>query len=81
MTQRLIGLVLLAALAGCATQPSGFVARRSRGQSMEGIQADAAQCRNEARVVAGANRYAWYGDAYSDCMLGKGYEPDVGQKE
>jgi hypothetical protein len=46
-----------------------------------GIQADAAQCRNQARAIAGVNQNAWFSDAYNDCMLGKGYEKDVGQME
>jgi hypothetical protein len=83
MMVRLIILTALAAVAGCGPQisPSGFIARTSKGQSLAGIQADAAQCRNQARLVVGANRYAWFGDVYSDCMLGRGYEKDVGQTE
>ena len=81
MIARLILLAALAAVTGCSTAEPGFIARRSKGQSAEQGAIDMANCRNQARVVAGANRYAYYQDAYRDCMLGKGYELNVGQTE
>jgi hypothetical protein len=82
MMARLIMLAVLAAVTGCqSTQPPGFIARRSKGQSAESIAAAAASCRNEARAILGVNRNAWFWPTYSDCMVGKGYELDVGQTE
>jgi Flp pilus assembly protein TadD len=79
---KLIALAALAALtAGCASAEQGFIARRSKGQTAEQGAMDMANCRNQARLVAGANRYAWYSDVYRDCMVGKGYELNVGQTE
>jgi hypothetical protein len=60
MTNRLSALAALAALtAGCASAEQGY---RSavQGQSAEQGAIDMANCRNLARLVAGANRYAWY---------------------
>lgn len=80
----MIRLILLAALvgvAGCAPAGPEWIIRLSKGQSAAGFDADAAQCRNQARMVAGVNQYAWFKDAYNDCMLGRGYERYMGQTQ
>jgi hypothetical protein len=82
MIARLIMLAALAAVTGCAANgPPPLAGHRSKGHTIEGMQADAAACRNQARMIVGSNAYAYFWDAYTDCMLGKGYELDVGQKE
>ncbi|MGZ3342689.1 MAG: hypothetical protein ACXWLB_18365 [Reyranella sp.] len=45
----------------------------------EKMNGDAADCRKQARTMAGANPSAWYDRAYSDCMAGRGYKPGAGQ--
>lgn len=46
----------------------------------EKMNGDATDCRKQTRSMAGANPSAWYDRAYSDCMAGRGYKPDAGQK-
>ena len=71
-------LILLAALslAACNVpkQEPDFMVRKSKGQTIEQATADQANCRNQARIIAGVNSTAWYSQAYTDCMVGKGYD-------
>jgi hypothetical protein len=68
------------ALAACAAQPAepSFIGHASKGATIEKMRADGAQCRSQARSVA-ADQSDAYREAYTDCMLGKGYELENGR--
>lgn len=77
-------LILLAlALAACAPSApqSTFMIRTAKGQTVEQGKIDDAQCRNQARAIVGPGMGPrLYQEAHVDCMLGKGYELDRGQR-
>jgi hypothetical protein len=77
---KLTVVVFAAVLAGCSQtggiQPAdlpNMQGRASRGATMEQMQRDGANCRNQARVVYGASGIP-VRTAYIDCMVGLGYE-------
>jgi hypothetical protein len=70
-------VILMAfALTACTSQPAepSFVGNASKGATVKKMQNDGAQCRGQARSVAGSSQYAAYRELYTDCMLRKGYE-------
>ncbi|MBS0223286.1 MAG: hypothetical protein JSR91_21365 [Proteobacteria bacterium] len=71
-------ILLAMVVAGCEphmADPPPFTGHLSKGQTYDKMNADAVACRNDARVITGVNGTAWFWQAYSDCMISKGYEP------
>jgi hypothetical protein len=76
-----VTVVLVLAVAACSTEPAEpkFIGHASKGATIERMKLDGAECRNQASSAAGTGRYVVYREAYTDCMIGKGYEPEAGR--
>lgn len=64
-------MIFALVLTGCADE-GNYVWTRGNS-TYEERQRDAAQCRNEARTIAGTNRYVHFDDAFADCLRGRGF--------
>ena len=78
MRAMILTAVALALGACAANEPPPIVGRRSKGHTVEQMDADRAACRNQARAITGVSGFPYWNN-YTDCMLSKGYEIDVGQ--
>jgi predicted secreted protein len=68
------GILLTMALAGCAVDQPGSEQWHRDGSSQAMLEMDAADCRNQGRLVAGTNAFVSFAQVYTDCMRARGWE-------